>query len=327
MLLETRQVAVTIVARQRGLFAKNFFLRTNGLFSPSLWRAALDGAPAAISDSATFLSDRTANVVDRVNGGRRAQFFAVLFAIAASVALALFMARRVVRRSEDESAPTPLRKAAAAGWTALVIVAAPVAAVGALSLAFDAYDLIDAALEPIWRRFVEGVARIAFAYAIARAVLAPAHPNWRLIDPGDRLAKRLTQLVTLAAVTLSAARFLEQLEESVQGGLPLVIVTRGLGVMIVAALIAIALFNLLLDRPLPLAGRKCAQASRELVAELAATLAGRERVRTSRSSRIGSPIARSRRRRRPGSTSRAVARRRAPGWRRASPGRDTPGGR
>ncbi|ULO23337.1 DUF3772 domain-containing protein [Methylocystis sp. SB2] len=218
MLLETRQVAVTIVARQRGLFAKNLFLRTDGLFSPSLWRAALDGAPAVISDSATFLSDRTANVVDRVNNGRRAQFLAIIFLIAASVALALFMARRVVRRSEDESAPTPLRKAAAAGWTALVIVAAPVAAVGALSLAFDAYDLIDAALEPIWRRFVEGVARIAFAYAIARAVLAPAHPNWRLIDPGDRLAKRLTQLVTLAAVTLSAARFLEQLEESVQGG-------------------------------------------------------------------------------------------------------------
>ena len=45
-------------------------------------------------------------------------------------------------------------------------------------------------------------------------------------------------------VTLSAARFLEQLEESVQGGLPLVIVTRGLGVMIVAALIAVALFSL-----------------------------------------------------------------------------------
>ncbi|MGJ0454492.1 MAG: DUF3772 domain-containing protein [Methylocystis sp.] len=244
MLLETRQVAVTIVARQRGLFAKNLFLRTNGLFSPSLWWAALDGAPAAISDSASFLSDRAANVVDRLNSGRRAQFFAVIFLIAASVALALFMARRVARRSEDESAPTPLRKAAAAGRTALVIAAAPVAAVGALSLAFDAYDLIDAALEPIWRRFVEGVARIAFAYAIARAVLAPSHPNWRLIDPGDRLAKRLTQLVTLAALTLSAARFLEQLEESVQGGLSLVIVTRGLGVMIVAALIAIALFSL-----------------------------------------------------------------------------------
>lgn len=244
MLLEARQVAVTIVARQRGLFAKNLFLRTSGLFSPSLWSAALDGAPAVISDSARYLSDRAANVVDRVNSGRRAQILALLFLIAAGLALALFFSRRVAWRSNDESAPTPLRKAAAAGWTALVLASAPIAAVAALSLAFDAFDLIDAALEPIWRRFVEGVARVAFAYAIARAVFAPSHPKWRLIDPGDRLARHLTELVTLAALVLSAARFLEQLEESVQAGLSLVIVTRGLGVMLVAGLIAIALFDL-----------------------------------------------------------------------------------
>ncbi|MGD9541397.1 MAG: DUF3772 domain-containing protein, partial [Methylocystis sp.] len=244
MLLEARQVAATIVARQRDLFAKNLFLQTSGLFSPSLWRAALDGAPEIISDSASFLSGRAANVLDRINNGKRTQFFAVLFLIAAGVALALFASRRVARRSDDEPHPTPLRKAAAAAWAALVIVAAPIAAVGALSLAFDAFDLIDAALEPIWRRFVEGVARVAFTYAIARAVLAPSHPKWRLIDPGDRLARHLTQLALLAALTLSATRFLEQLEESVQAGLPLVIVTRGLGVMIVAGLIVIALFDL-----------------------------------------------------------------------------------
>jgi len=244
MLLEAQQLSVTIVARQRGLFAKNLFLRTNGLFSPSLWRGALDEAPEVISDSASFLSGRAANVVERVNSGRRVQFFAVVVLIAVGVALTLFLSRRVARRSEDEPAPTPLRKAAGAGWTAIVAAAAPVAAVGALSLAFDAFDLLDAALEPIWRRFVEGVARVAFAYAIARAVFAPSHPHWRLIDPGDRLAKRLTRLVTLAALTLSAARFLEQLEETVQAGLSLVIVTRGLGVMIVAALLVVALVNL-----------------------------------------------------------------------------------
>lgn len=242
--LEARQVVVTIVARQRGLFAKNLFLRTRGLFSPELWGAALEEAPTVASSSASFLSGRAANFADRVNSGQRAQFFAALFLIAAGVVLALFMARRVARRVDGSAKPTPLRKAAGAGWSALVVAAAPVAAIGALSLAFDAFDLLDAALEPIWLRFVEGVARVAFAFAIARAVFAPSHPNWRLIDPGDRLARLLTRLVTLAALTFSAARFLEQLEESVQAGLSLVIVTRGLGVMIIVALVAIALVNL-----------------------------------------------------------------------------------
>ncbi|MGD9542617.1 MAG: DUF3772 domain-containing protein [Methylocystis sp.] len=244
MLLEARQISATIVARQRELFAKNLFLRTNGLFTPSLWRAALDGASETVRDSGSFLADRVKNVADRVNSGRHAQLIAVLVLIAAGVALTLFLSKRVARRSDDEASPSRVRKAAAAGWTALVLAATPVVAVGALSLAFDAFDLIDALFEPIWRRFVEGVASVAFAYAIARAVFAPSHPKWRLIDPGDRLASHLTKLITLAALVLSGARLLEQLEESVQAGLPLVIVTRGLGVMVVAGLIVIGLFDL-----------------------------------------------------------------------------------
>ncbi len=244
MQLEARQVVVSIVARQRGLFAKNLFLRTPGLFSPELWRAALEEAPTVVSASASFLSGRAANFADRVNSGERAQFFAALVLIVAGVVVAIFMARRVMKRVDGSATPTPLRRAAGAGWSAFVVAAVPVAAIGALSLALDAFDLLDAALEPIWLRLVEGLARVAFAYAIARAVFAPSQPNWRLIDPGDRLARLLTRLATLAALTFSTARLLEQLEESVQAGLSLVIVTRGLGVMIVVALIAIALVSL-----------------------------------------------------------------------------------
>ncbi len=244
MLLEARQLAVTIVARQRGLFAKTLFLRTSGLFSPALWRVAIEDAPAVMRASASFLSDRAANVANRANSGRRVEFIAVILAIFFAIPLALLLARRIARRTDEDVAPAPLRKAAGAGWTALIAAAAPIAAIVALSFAFDAFDLIDAALEPLWRRIVEAVARVAFAYAIARAVFAPAHPQWRLIDLGDGLARLMTWLITLAALALSIARLLEQLEETVQASLPVVIVTRGLGVMIVAALIVVALLKL-----------------------------------------------------------------------------------
>ncbi|MBM3654106.1 MAG: DUF3772 domain-containing protein, partial [Alphaproteobacteria bacterium] len=152
--LEARQVIVTIVARQRGLFAKNLFLRTAGLFSPELWRAALEDAPSVASASASFLSGRASNLADRVNSGRRAQFFAALILIVAGVAVAIFMARRVMKRVDRNATPTPLRRAAGAGWSAFVVAVVPVAAIGALSLALDAFDLLDAALEPIWLRLV-----------------------------------------------------------------------------------------------------------------------------------------------------------------------------
>lgn len=236
LLLEARQSTIAIVARQRSLFAKTLFLRTSGLFSPALWRAAMIEAPGVARGAADFLQERGANFLGRVNSGRNVEFLLIVFLILISAPPAALMARRVLARNGGKP-PTPVRRAAGAGWTALATAAVPLTAIGALGVALDSFDLIDATLEPIWRRIVEAVARIAFAYAFARAIFAPAHPQWRVIDPGDRLARRMVRSVTAAAVTLSVTRLLEQLEETVQASLPVVIVTRGLGVMIVAALV------------------------------------------------------------------------------------------
>lgn len=244
LLLEARETGLAIVARQRGLFAKTLFLRTDGLFSPSLWRAGTREAPAVVMAARNFLRDRGENFVNRVNSGRRIEFFFIAFLIFCAIPPALLLSRRILRRTDANATPTPLRRALGAGWTALATVAVPVAAIAALGVTLDSFDLLDASLHPIWRRLVEAVARIAFAYALARAVFAPTHPNWRLIDPGDRLARLLVRLVTLVATVMSIARLLEQIEETVQATVPVVIVTRGVSVMIITALIAVAVIAL-----------------------------------------------------------------------------------
>ncbi|MCC3244500.1 DUF3772 domain-containing protein [Methylocystis sp. WRRC1] len=243
LLLEVKQVTVTIVARQRALFAKTLFLRTSGLFSPDLWRVALADAPSAISAGASFLSDRGENFLSRVEG-RRSEFLAVVLVILLALPPALILARRVLARNNFGTQPTRMRRAASAGWTALVAAAVPLAAAAALGLALDAFDLLDSTLEPVWRRIFEAIARVSFVYGIARAVFAPGHPEWRVVDPGDRLARLFVRLLTAAAVVLSITRLLEQVEETVQASLPVVIVTRGVGVMIIAGLFARALIAL-----------------------------------------------------------------------------------
>ncbi|MCX7898635.1 MAG: DUF3772 domain-containing protein [Methylocystis sp.] len=240
LLVETRQIIVAIVARQRALFTKTLFLRTDGLFSPALWRPAIADAPLVARAAVAFLSDRGENFVNRVKAGATYQFIAFVLAIFFAIPPALLLSRRVVRRVDADASPTPLRKAAAAAWTTLVVASVPVAAIGALGFAFESFDLLDAALEPLWRRIVEAVARVAATYAIARGALAPAHPQWRLVDPGDRLARLLVRLATLAAIVLSIARLAEQIEETVQASLPVVIVTRGVSVMLIALLVSYA---------------------------------------------------------------------------------------
>ncbi|WP_363346998.1 DUF3772 domain-containing protein [Methylocystis echinoides] len=243
MLLETRQLSVVIVARQRALFARTLFLRTNGLFSVDLWRAALADAPDVLSDGASFLSDRFANFASRLES-RRAEFLAVALAILLALPPAVFLARRVLTRNHSGQSPSPLRRAAGAGWTAIVAAAVPVGAAAALGAALEGFDLLDAAAEPIWRSIFDGVARIAFVYGAARAVFAPNQPAWRVIDPGDRLARLFVWLLTAAAVVLSLTRFAEHIAEVVQASLPVVVVTRGVGVMLVASLQLVAVVSL-----------------------------------------------------------------------------------
>lgn len=240
LLLEVKQITTAIVARQRALFARTLFLRTNGIFSPTLWREAIAEAPAVYGAATTFLADRGRNFLSRVES-RRVEFLAVVIAILLALPPALILARRVLARNNFGAKPTTMRRAAAAGWTALVAAAVPVAAAAALGFAFDTFDLLDSSLEPVWKCVFEAIARVSFVYGLARAVFAPGYPEWRVVDPGDRLARLFVRLLTVAAVVLSITRLIEQLAETVQASVTVVIVTRGVGVLIVAALLAWAL--------------------------------------------------------------------------------------
>ncbi len=235
--IEARQTLVAIIARQRALFAKTLFLRSRPLFSPSLWKDALADAPRVAADAAVFFEERAANFASRANGARKAELLGVVVLILLSIPLLTAFARRVATRAQGVAAPAKLKKAVGAAWAALATSAAPLAAMMALASALEGFDVADAALEPILTRLFEGVGRAAVTYGVARAVLAPRAPRWRLVDPGDPLAGQLTRLAVAVVATMAGVRLLEQIEETVQAGLSVAIVTRGLGALLCAALV------------------------------------------------------------------------------------------
>jgi small-conductance mechanosensitive channel len=239
--IEARQTLVTIIARQRSLFAKTLFLRSRPLFSPGLWKDALADAPRVGAAAAVFFEERAANFASRVNGGRKVELLGVVVLILLSVPLLMAFARRVLRRAQGVAAPAKLKQAVAVAWVALATSAVPLAAVMALASALESFDLTDAALEPILVRLFEGVGRVGVAYGVARAVLAPGAPRWRLVDPGDPLARQLTRLAVAVVATMAVVRLLEQIEEAAQAGLSVAIVTRGLGALLCAALVVATL--------------------------------------------------------------------------------------
>ena len=239
--IEARQTLVAIIARQRALFAKTLFLRSRPLFSPGLWKDAAADAPRVAAAAAVFFEERAANFVSRVSGAHKAELLGVVVLILLSIPLSVTFARRMAARAREVTAPAKLKQAFAVAWVALTTSAVPLVAVMALTSAIEAFDIADAALEPILTRFFEGVGRIAVTYGVARAVLAPGAPRWRLVDPGDPLARRLTRLAVGIVATMSGVRLLEQIEETVQAGLSVAILTRGLGALLCAALVVATL--------------------------------------------------------------------------------------
>jgi len=239
--IEARQTLVAIIARQRTLFAKTLFLRSRPLFSPGLWKDAAADAPRVAAAAAVFFEERAANFASRVSGAHKAELLGVVVLILLSIPLSVTFARRMAARAREVTAPAKLKQAFAVAWVALTTSAVPLVAVMALTSAIEAFDIADAALEPILTRFFEGVGRIAVTYGVARAVLAPGAPRWRLVDPGDPLARRLTRLAVGIVATMSGVRLLEQIEETVQAGLSVAILTRGLGALLCAAFVVATL--------------------------------------------------------------------------------------
>jgi small-conductance mechanosensitive channel len=237
--IEARQTALTIRARQRALFARTLFLRTSGLFSPSLWGAALQEAPYDAKVFALLLQERAGAVSARLRDGQLAGFLAVAFVVLLLIAPATLLSRRIAARAAGAAEPDRFRKAFAAIWATVAIATIPIAAVSAIALALDAFDLTDPVLAPLGRRLAESVTFVAVSYGLACGLLAPGLPQWRLPRIGERLSRRLLYLSVLVGAVAATTRVLEQIAEFVQAGLPVVVLTRGAGALLIAVVFLI----------------------------------------------------------------------------------------
>ncbi|WP_051949409.1 DUF3772 domain-containing protein [Methylosinus sp. PW1] len=232
--IETRQTALVIRARQRALFAKTLFLRTSGLFSPALWSAALQELPYDAKIFGLLLEQRAEAVSARLRNGQLESFLATIFFVLLLAVPATLFARRFAKREATIEAPDQFHKATAAVTTTIVTAALPIAIVAAIALALDAFQLEDAVLAPLGRRLSESVTFVAVSLGLARGLLAPGLPQWRLVGLGNRLSLRLLYLAVLVGFVAAATRVLEQIAEFVQASLPVIVLTRGGGALFIA---------------------------------------------------------------------------------------------
>jgi potassium-dependent mechanosensitive channel len=238
-----------IGAARRALFAQQTFQRTSSILSPLLWVSVVREAPGDIATLGGLLYDWLRGVAGRLTHLQALGLIGLTIAFGVIAAPIRWAARRVIARHPAATAPSKLRRALAAIWTALVLGAIPLLGLLAVAYALDAFDLSDPRLQGLQDAILDGLKLMFVANALARGLLAPGQPAWRLIAMNDRVAARVFRFWLSVAGIVAVEKVLEVTADVVAASLSASVAARGLG----AALVVVLMGRLLRTTALPAA--------------------------------------------------------------------------
>ena len=237
------QADTAIAARRHAIFTRETFTRATSIASPSLWvdvaRELPDDAKTVRNVFASWISDINA----RLDGWRRFAFWGSLALISLLYWAATRVAHKILAREPSISNPSPLLKALAAWWVALMLAGLPIATIFIINYVFEFFGLSYERLTPFFDAFGNGVIRVATTTAIMSGVFAPLHPNWRLPKVTDAAANGVMQAALSVAVIVSITRLFESLNDVIGASLSVSVATRAVGTLIGALAVAVALWG------------------------------------------------------------------------------------
>jgi len=239
--VQADQTINRIATRRHLLFTRLLFQSTTGIASPSLWLRVIEELPRDFSNVRDVFADWTFGLNMHLEGWRMPAFWGLVALIPILSWPLGRLSRAVLSRSPQIANPTRYQKIRAAWRVALGFVGLPIAAMFAIAVVFETFELPNDRLQPFIYALGISVIRIALAAGITRGLFAPTHPNWRLPQVSDATAWRVLRLALWVAITVSLTRLFESLYDIVSASLPVSVALRGVGALIVAILIGFSL--------------------------------------------------------------------------------------
>ena len=236
--VQADQLKSQIGVRRHAMFTRALLERTSSILSPNLWLRVVTELPQDVMAIKTVFSDWISGTISHLTSAELIFLLAVVLAAALIYQPLTRVAAHVVNRDETIERPSPLRKVTAALGLAVVTAAVPIGLAAGLALILDSFDILIPRLQPVNHGIFEAVSRISLTFAMARALLAPRRPNWRLLDLASTTAVRLAQLAVLVAVIVSASKILEAVDDVIAATLSLSVATRASGALAVALVMA-----------------------------------------------------------------------------------------
>ena len=243
--VDVEDVGNRITSRRRDLFTHQLFARSFSILSPTLWINAARESPRELRAAMMVAGDWYSIFDARLRGLTLAGFAIVLGLIAGFYAFSSRVARRVLARNHVREEITRLRKAIGALWTTLVTAVVPIAVARALVETISFFDLSNGRIDPFVSALASSVGLIAMTLGIVRGLLAPMHPDYRLLDIGDRVAARVSWVAMTVASVVAATRAIEAFDDLIAASVPVSVAVRGLSALVVAGVMISGLYGLI----------------------------------------------------------------------------------
>ncbi len=109
---------------------------------------------------------------------------------------------------------------------------------------FSFFAVPDDRVLPFFYALQASVVRIALAAGLSRGILAPHRSRWRLVNLDDTTCDKLIRIVVGVAIIVSGAKCIEALNAVIYASLEFSVAARGIGALLVAAALTLAMLDL-----------------------------------------------------------------------------------
>ncbi|PLX37645.1 MAG: DUF3772 domain-containing protein [Hyphomicrobiales bacterium] len=240
-LLRARELLQTISTRRQAQFTANLLSRSRPLLDPKLWWESLEFLPHMETSLELLPADWWSLARKRL--GPSAPFVLgaiLLLAIFIGAPVRRFIVRRA-QRTRDAMNPPPLRKYGAAAVIVLVNVLLPLAAMSIIFAAISVLDLDPERIHVLTVSLFLGIMILSVTYGLARALLAPGRPTWRMVALSDTAASNLTRLSLILGIVFGLGALNEGLNDVLLAPAAMVTLSRGILAMLIGIIVAIGL--------------------------------------------------------------------------------------
>ena len=241
VLVRVEQLSNKITLARQQRFTSQLLERSNTILDPTLWVKGLAGLATTWQVMSTLMADWSSYLATKAAD----QIWQILSMLAFVILLVFGPLRMLLfvglSRLASLESPTALQRSYYASWAVMVYTIFPVAILWAITLILSNANLLPSRVELLLNHLSFVLFSGSLSYGLARVLLAPGRPNYRLLNIETSDARRIFSVALALVATFMVETLFDEVDEILFAPLETTIFINGTAAILVAVFVTIGL--------------------------------------------------------------------------------------